>query len=113
MKKLILIFALFIGIAAQAQDVYIYKIVFSDAKESVQILDSTMIAATVPPAIIKWKQNFFGSDSTAVYEDGYFVDVMTFKAVDKLKPYIINPYPAKFNHSFAGVDETNATFVKP
>jgi hypothetical protein len=113
MRTLILFIILCVSLSAFSQDVWIYKLVFSDAKESVKILDSTMIVATVQPSIIQWKQNFFGSDSTAVYEDGYFVDVMTFEPVDKLKPYIINPYPTKFNHCFSGVDETNAIFIKP
>lgn len=112
MKQLFLILALFAMVAVQAQDIYVYKLKF-EKQSQIEILDSTMTFAKVQPSIIEWKQNLFNSDSTAVYEKGFFYDVISNKELPQLNAYIVDPYPTKFNHCFAGIDETNAIFIKP
>lgn len=109
MKNLILILALFIGLGAMAQTPYIYKL---HSDNPIEIFDSTMFVVTVSPEIIEWKQNFFGSDSTAVYEEGYFYDVLTKVEKPELNQYIIDPYPTEFHHCFVGLNETNAIFKR-
>ncbi|MFK5971268.1 MAG: hypothetical protein QM487_14275 [Candidatus Marithrix sp.] len=115
MKKLLLILAIFIGIGANAQSDYIYKLKFETEKQSqiIETVDSLAIAVKVQPQIIGYSQNLFSKDSTAIYEDGIFYDVFSSIELPTLNEFIINPYPSKFRHCFSGRDETNTNFVKP
>jgi len=110
MKTTLIIIALFIGMGLQAQT-FVYKIVFDKLETAETVIDSTMEFATVAAPILKWIPN--GEDSTAVYEKGYFYDIISKVKLPRLNEYIVNPYPDKFNHAFAGINETNAIFVKP
>ena len=109
MKTLTLILVLF-SFVLTAQNGYVYKLKFADQQTAAQVLDSTITKAKVSASIIGY--SYFRNDSTAIYEDGIFYDVISPFPIDKLNKYIIDPYPTKFNHCFAGVDETNAVFVR-
>lgn len=105
MKNILLILALLISIYSYSE-VYVYKLKFD--KQSDVVLDSTMTYVKVQPSIISYQ----GVDSTAVYEEGIFYDVISNKELSQLNKFIVSPYPSKFNHSFAGINETNAIFVR-
>lgn len=100
---LTLILALFIGLTVISQDVYIYKLQFDKEKTALTTIESIDTLAIqwqkVSPSITGY--SYYNNDSTAIYETGYFYDVITYTKLPQLDQYIVDPYPNKFNHTFA------------
>ena len=93
-----------------AQKPIIYKLKFDRQTTADKVIDSTMTFVKVSPSIIGWE--YQGEDSTAVYAKGYFYDVISRVELPQLNKYIVSPYPDKFNHSFAGRNESNTIFKR-
>lgn len=106
MKTLTLILMLF-AITAMAQNPIVYVCKFqkqSKAEQVIAQLDSLYIEVANPRArIISYRQNFLSKDSTAIYEDGYFYNVITYVEFPVLLEYVI--YPCKMKQRW-GVDES-------
>ena len=115
MKKLIIIFAMLITIGAMAQvKPIIYKVKFNKEKVAngvLQPIDSLVLIIPVNPLVIGYNKLDNG-DSTAIFEDGVFYDILSEKGIEypQLDIYIIKPYPTKFSHSFYGLTKENAIF---
>lgn len=112
MKYLLITIAILIGIGLQAQST-LYKLHFKvEQIELMAELDSIkgVNVRVVKASIVGWE--YSGNDSTAIYAKGYFYDVLSKTELPQLDKNIIDPYPDKFNHAFAGRNESNTIFKR-
>ncbi len=98
-----------IGFSCMAQQPVIYKLKFDKQKSADEMLnpiDTLQGVYVVPVAnkIIGYSQNLFNADSTAIYEGGYFYDVLSENGeLPQLDAYILDPYPTNPRHQWMGI----------